>query len=465
MGLLAGGLKVMQTKFSISNLSQVLKDELSLTQGSTIYVAFSGGLDSHVLLHALSCLAADYPFSIFAVHVNHSIHLSSTEWANHCQEICDDLGVPLVVKTVTVAAEKGESLEALARDARYTALAEVLPENGICMTAQHINDQTETVVLQLLRGAGVHGLAAMPARKAFAAGHIVRPLLDFSRESLVDYARLNGLHWVEDPGNQDSQFDRNFLRHNVLPALRQRWPGLDKSMSRSAGHAASAAAMLDEIGQTDLLSCHATGNHFFPPAIARLRADLLTGLSKIHQKNALRCWARMHGLIAPGDERLHTLIRLLEESPGKGEVVWPAGAFRLYNHILWLFDSSDLSQPVDKLVGWNPDKPLQIDRLKLELQAIKLAGEGIAISAISDSRLQVRFRQGGEICRMPGQHGSKTLKNLLQDLAIPPWQRATLPLIYLHDELIAVSSLWCNPHYMPGTNEEGYLFSVHYTIH
>ena len=125
MGLLAGGLKVMQTKFSISNLSQVLKDELSLAQGSTIYVAFSGGLDSHVLLHALSCLAADYPFSIFAIHVNHSIHLNSTEWANHCQEICDDLGVPLVVKTVTVAAEKGESLEALARDARYTALAEV----------------------------------------------------------------------------------------------------------------------------------------------------------------------------------------------------------------------------------------------------------------------------------------------------------------------------------------------------
>ena len=454
----------MRPGFSISNLRQVLTG-LSVKQHSSVYVAFSGGLDSHVLLHALFCLAEDYPFSLYAIHVNHSLHSQSTEWAIHCQAVCDDLGIPLIVKTVTVAAEKGKSLEALARDARYTALAEVLPDNGLCMTAQHINDQSETVVLQLLRGAGVHGLASMPARKDFAKGRILRPLLGYSRESLNDYARQHGLEWVEDPSNRDHQYDRNFLRHEIMPILRERWPGLDKSMSRSAGHAASAAVMLDEIGESDLLHCQVTSNHFFPPAIASLRVDLLNSLSTIHQKNALRCWTRMHGLSVPGDERLHSLIKLLEMSAAKGEVVWPAGAFRLHNNILWLCDSFDTSEPIVMVQDWNPEKSLQIDQPKLELQATKLAGEGISLTAIGDSHLTVKFRQGGEICRMPGAHGSKTLKQMLQDLAIPHWLRASLPLIFLQDELIAVSSLWCNPHYLPSVHEEGYIFSVDYVNH
>ena len=454
----------MRTNFSISELRQVLID-LSVESSSSVYVAFSGGLDSHVLLHALSCLAADYPFSLHAIHINHSLHPESSEWANHCQAVCDDLGMPLIVKTITVNADKGGSLEAAARDARYTALAEALPENGICITAQHINDQTETILLQLLRGAGVHGLAAMPASKNFAQGRLLRPLLGHSRESLNDYARSHQLVWVEDPSNRDHQFDRNFLRHEILPVLRQRWPGLDKSLSRSAGHAASAATMLDEIAQSDLLHCQVTCNHFFPPAITSLRVDLLTGLSTIHQKNALRYWTRMHGLSVPGDERLQTLIRLLEESPEKGEILWPAGAFRLYNNILWLCDCPGLSTPIDKGLDWNPDSPQQVDQPKLELKATKLAGEGIALSTVGASLLRVSFRQGGEIYRMPGKYGSKTLKKLMQDLAVPPWLRASLPLIYLDDELIAVSSLWCNPHYLPTNNEEGYIFSVDYSNH
>jgi len=455
----------MQAKFSTSQLRQVLQHDLSVAQHSSVYVAFSGGLDSHVLLHALSCLAADYPFTLYAIHVDHSIQTMSADWAGHCQLICDDLGIPLITRKVTVDALKGQSLEAMARDARYSALAEALPVNGICMTAQHLNDQAETVVLQLLRGAGMHGMAAMPATKAFAAGHMLRPLLGYTRASLHEYASTEGLSWLEDPSNQDHRFDRNYLRNKILPALRARWPGMDKSFSRSASHAASAVSLLDEIGQSDLVRCQAADNHYFPPAIASLRADILAELSPVHQKNALRCWVRMNGLTVPGDERLQALIRLLEESTGKGAVDWPAGAFRLYNNLLWLCDSPDLILPGDEVLLWSPDRPLQLCKPELKLQATKLVGEGVALSALKGSELQVRFRQGGEVCKMPGEHGSKTLKKLLQDLAVPPWLRASLPLIYLHGELIAVSCLWSSPHYLPSVDEEGYLFSIHHRIH
>jgi tRNA(Ile)-lysidine synthase len=436
--------------FSLSSLKQSLHNRLFVEPNSSVYLAFSGGLDSHVLLHALSGIAESYPFSLHAVHVNHSLQPESTDWANHCQGVCDELGVALTIKTVDVSTKQGESLEAAARDARYAAIAEVLPENSLCMTAQHMNDQSETLLLQLMRGAGVHGLASMPVNRMLASGKLLRPLLGFTRDDLHVYAIKHDLNWLEDPSNK------------ILPVLRQRWPGLDKSLSRSARHAASAATMLDEMGYADLFHCQAASNHFFPPAIASLRADLLSELSTAHQSNALRCWVRMNNLTVPGDERLQSLIKLLDESPEKGAVVWQEGAFRLYNNVLWLFDSPEVILPADKMLDWNPGKPLKIHNMKLELRAIELANEGIAISVIDGSVLHVRFRQGGEVCRMPGEHGSKPLKKLLQDLAVPPWQRASLPLIYLRGELVAVSSIWSSPHYLPGPDEEGYVFSIHH---
>jgi len=447
--------------FSLSSLKQSLHDRLFVEPNSSVYLAFSGGLDSHVLLHALSGIAESYPFSLHAIHVNHSLQPESTDWANHCQSVCDELGVALTIKIVDVSTKQGESLEAAARDARYAAIAEVLPENALCMTAQHINDQSETLLLQLLRGAGVHGLASMPVNRALASGKLLRPLLGFTRDDLHAYAIKHELNWLEDPSNQDQRFDRNFLRNEILPALRKRWPGLDKSLSRSARHAASAALMLDEMGRADLFHCQAASNHFFPPAIASLRADLLSELSADHQMNALRCWVRINNLNVPGDERLQSFIKLLNESPQKGAVTWLEGAFRLYDNMLWLCNSSEVVQPENEILGWNSDKPLQIPQLNLELHFNETVGEGIAKSAIAGSQLQVRFRRGGEVCRMPGEHGSKPLKTLLQDLAVPPWQRAGLPLIYLHDELIAVSSLWTNPHYLPAVDEVGIVFTVY----
>ncbi|GMR06049.1 MAG: tRNA lysidine(34) synthetase TilS [Gammaproteobacteria bacterium] len=450
----------MPVNFSATSLRQVLHDQLSVEENSAVCVAFSGGLDSHVLLHALSALASDYPFSLKAIHIDHSLQLQSAAWAGHCQQICDGLSVPLTIRTLSIDQKKGESLEAVARDARYAALAENLSEGGLCMTAQHRNDQTETLLLQLLRGAGVHGLAAMPASKGFSRGRLLRPLLAFTREDLLNYANRHKLVWVEDPSNQDNRFDRNFLRNEVLPVLRERWPGMDKSLSRSARHAASAATMLDHMAKSDLLYCKAASNQFFPPGIACLNANLLAGLSPSHQANALRYWVRMNGLSVPGDERMQSLIHLLEESSGKGSVDWPGGVLRLENNNLWLCDKTNQVQAVDELLDWILPVPLQFQNF--ELQATKEKGEGLAKSLLNDFSLRVGFRQGGEQCRMPGDHGSKPLKTLFQDLSIPSWMRDSVPLVFLDDELVAVSSLWSNPHYLPGPDEEGYVISVHH---
>ncbi|MEA1888203.1 MAG: tRNA lysidine(34) synthetase TilS [Pseudomonadota bacterium] len=447
-----------QANFSISRLSQVLLDQLNVEQNSAVYVAFSGGLDSHVLLHALAALASDYPFTLKAIHIDHRLQTQSADWANHCQQVCDELSVPLIVRTLNIDQRKRESLEALARDARYAALAECLPAGGLCMTAQHRNDQSETLLLQLLRGAGVHGLAAMPASKSFSTGRLLRPLLAFSRGDLQDYASRNKLVWVEDPSNRDNRFDRNYLRNNILPALRQRWPGMDKSLTRSARHAASAASMLDDIARSDLLHCNAASNHFFPPCIACLNAGLLAGMSPTHRANALRYWVRINGLPVPGDERIQTLIQLLEESSARGSVNWSGGVIRLDNSILWLCDKTDNVQAVDGFLDWILPAPIQF--LNFQLQATKVMGEGLAESLLEDFVLRVGIRQGGEQCRMPGDHGSKPLKTLFQDLSVPAWIRDRVPLFFLNDELLAVSSFWSNPHYLPAPDEEGYVFSI-----
>jgi tRNA(Ile)-lysidine synthase len=446
------------TSFSAASLRQVLLDQLSVEANSAVYVAFSGGLDSHVLLHALSSLAADYPFIVEAIHINHSLQLQSAAWAAHCQQVCDGLSVPLTIRTLSIDQKKGESLEAVARDARYAALAECLPEGGLCMTAQHRNDQTETLILQLLRGAGVHGLAAMPASKNFSRGRLLRPLLAFSRQDLLDYANRHKLVWVEDPSNQDDSFDRNYLRNEVLPVLRERWRGMDKSISRSARHAASAATMLDELARLDLHSCSAASNHFFPPCIACLDANLLAGLSSAHRINALRYWVRINGLSVPGDERMQSLNQLLEESSAQGSVDWPDGVFRLDNNTLWLCENTDEVKLTNERLDWFLPTPLQFENF--ELQAITTRGEGLSKSLLNGSALQVGFRQGGEQCRMPGEYGKKPLKTLFQDLSIPTWMRDRIPLVFYNGELVAVSSFWCNPHYLPDPDEEGYLISV-----
>src|SRR5688572_2524813 len=213
-------------------------DELAGTRPRVV-VAFSGGVDSTWLAYALARQRRKLA-SLRLVHVDHRLQAASAEWARHCARVARGLRLPLLVLRANIERKRGESPEAAARAARYALLAQSLEPGEVLVTAQHRDDQVETLLLQLFRGAGVAGLAAMPRIAPFGPGHIARPLLDISRREIEAAARAAKLHWVEDPSNRDVRFSRNFLRHRLLPSIREHWPGVDRALARTARNLAEA---------------------------------------------------------------------------------------------------------------------------------------------------------------------------------------------------------------------------------
>ena len=214
-------------------------------------IAFSGGLDSTVLLHLLADLAkTELLPALSAIHIHHGLQTAADAWPQHCQVVCDALGVPLLIERVKV--QPGASLERAARDARYAVFSAQTLANDVLLTGQHRDDQAETLLFRLLRGAGVRGLSGMPQQRPVGQGTLIRPLLAVTRAELERYAQAHSLSWIEDPSNQHRQFSRNYLRHQVMPALSERWPQAQANMARSAAHLRDAQGLLDELAQMDL---------------------------------------------------------------------------------------------------------------------------------------------------------------------------------------------------------------------
>jgi tRNA(Ile)-lysidine synthase len=426
-------------EFSPSALVRVLTDQLHLAPATRLILAYSGGLDSHILLHALCQSRRAWRWQMEAVHVDHGLQPASREWAAHCQRTCAALDVPCHVERVAVSQVRALGPEAAARAARYAALATHIKAGDVLLTAHQQNDQAETVLLQLLRGAGVPGLAAMPDIIPFALGRHARPLLAFSRPALHAYARHEKLIWIEDTSNADEHLARNFLRRCVLPRLETRWPQAARSLTRSARHAAQAANLLDELAQADLAACRAE------PAGA-LRVSALLGLSPARQSNLLRFWIGQHSLPLPSEHQLDTLRHQLQHLPRSRHacVRWPGAEVRRYRDVLtavpattilpsWPDREWDMAVPLDHPGGWR-------------LCAIPAVGRGLARVRLQGRRVHVQARRGGETCQLPGRGHHHKLKKLLQEAGVPPWDRARLPLVYVDDELAAVGDLWtCEP--------------------
>lgn len=251
----------------------------------TLWLAYSGGLDSHVLLHLVSRLLDNLPdWDLQVIHINHDLQPDAGQWAEHCLAVCQQLDLPCRVVRLHIDA-RGESIEAAARDARYRAFAECMQQHDVLLTAQHADDQSETFMLQMLRGSGPRGMAGMPMTKKFAGGYLLRPLLGFRRHELELYANQQQLACIHDPSNQDSRFDRNFLRSEVMPVLQQRWPSLVPTLRRSAQQQAEAAELLDVLAAQDLADCLGRTS-------GCLALEGLRHLSENRQRNVLRYWLR-----------------------------------------------------------------------------------------------------------------------------------------------------------------------------
>lgn len=416
--------------FSPRQLDIILSES---APGQKFAIAYSGGLDSHVLLHALSQLAVTRPYELLAVHVNHGLQAAASGWAQHCRDVCRDLKVPCDVTEVNAHAGPGESPEARARAVRYTVLSDYARTGWIVLTAHHRDDQAETFMLQLLRGSGLRGLAAMPRLQSFADGWLMRPLLDFNRSDLQQYAHENQLNWIEDSSNSDASFDRNFLRHALWPRLQARWPAASRTIARAAEHAAETAALAEELARQDRIAATRAGE-------TALQLEVLQNLSMPRRRNLLRVWIRDLGLSVPSTQLLEQIaFGLIEAESDRIPVVcWNDNEIRRYRQRLYLLPRLPLVKPGTCLV-WDAQSVLSLPLG--ELHAYHRQGHGLRKDVCEGGHIQIRFRQGGETIRLPGRRHRHSLKNLLQAAGLPPWLRDLLPLVYINDNLALVPGI------------------------
>ncbi|KNX79264.1 tRNA(Ile)-lysidine synthetase [Pseudomonas sp. 250J] len=412
------------------------------------YVAFSGGLDSTVLLHQLAEYSRHHSTPpLRAIHVHHGLQAAADTWPDHCRAVCAALGVELDVVPVQVA--PGASLEQAARNARYGAFEKRLGAGEVLFTGQHRDDQAETLLFRLLRGAGLRGLSAMPQQRPLGQGSLVRPLLGLSRQQLQAYADRHGLVWVDDPSNSDTTFARNFLRGEVFPMLRQRWPQAEANLARSAEHLGEALDLLDELAASDL--AHACDNAPLPwSGLDSLSLAALTALTPARQRNALQFWLSQRTRLP--DSRHWAGWNDLRDAAADACPVWcltDGELHRSHGHIWWL--SGDWLAVVSGDYPW-------LDGA----QPLRLPGNG-SVRLMSDSPgkgLHIRYRQGGEIMQLPGR-GRRDLKRLLNELQVPHFVRPRLPLLYRGEQLLAVANLPelaqadCQLHWQPPTNVQG----------
>ena len=415
------------------------------------YIAFSGGLDSSVLLHLLASLAKHQTLpSLHAIHVHHGLQVVADAWPSHCQSVCDSLGVPL--RVIRVQVQPGASLERAARDARYQAFGGVLGAGEVLVTGQHRDDQAETLLFRLLRGAGVRGLAAMPAYRPLARGCLVRPLLDVSRAELEAYAAEHQLRWIEDPSNADPRFSRNYLRHQVFPALTQRWPQAVSSLARSGEQLGEAQGLLDELAQIDLQAAGGTSPFTWLP-LPSLVLGPLQALSDARQRNALRHW--LAPLTRLPDSDHWAGWNSLRDAKGDAQPLWRLADGELHRcgeRIWWL--PSTYSEFSDAPFSWPlPQNPLE------------LPGNGRVWceGTPPEGPLEIRYRQGGEVMEVPGR-GRRDLKRLLNESGLPGFMRGRLPLLYQGGRLLAVpalTGLWASSpdnwqlHWVPQSCDQG----------
>lgn len=416
--------------FSAAALAETLErlERAQLASGSPVsryLLALSGGLDSVVLAHAAANGGTARP--LHAIHVNHGLHSDSQDWADHCVRIAAEFGIECTVLDVVVGDDGGP--EAAARQARYAAFESAMAPGDWLLSAHHQDDQGETLLLNLLRGSGPAGIAGIPALRHFGQGMLARPLLDVTHQALTDYADAHALRWIDDPSNEESVFDRNYLRHDVLPRLDARWRNVSDRLASSARLAREANDLLVEIANVDLESLADRPD--------RIRIKKLAALSRPRQANAIRRAAFLAGLASPG--RVHVqeiLAQILDAREDALPVVrWPGGEARRYRGGLYLLPG--LPQPtfdgatLDGVCNLGPG----MGRLELS------TGMGLSADTVA-AGLRLRARAGGEKIRLLDQKHTKKIKKLLQEHGVVPWMRDRLPLVYSGEQLVAVADLW-----------------------
>lgn len=400
-----------------------------------LVVALSGGVDSVVLLHLLTRFSRSMQLDVAAVHVEHGISPFSDQWSAFCQSLCDSLSIPLSIHRLKIRKQPQESLEAVAREARYQIFKCI--QADYIVLAQHQDDQVETLMLQLLRGAGVRGLGAMPTVRLLEPDKTIklfRPLLNIPRLGILNYAKLHALSWVTDESNLDTSYDRNFLRHRVLPLLEQRYPAYRKTVFRSTRHLGEAAHLLDELAKID--------------ADNMMIADKMSlqGVRKLNHsraKNLLRYLLAQRMIKLPNSTKLEEILRQLHDIQPDNHlrfVVDNALEIRCHRGLVEFLPFDSLLKPIVPII-WQGEQHLIIASLKGMLKFTQLNNTGIDLTKLNQQIVTIRSRSGGERFQPDCKRPRRSLKKVLQEAALAPWTRDTLPLLFCGNQLVWVSGI------------------------
>jgi len=439
-----------------------------------LVIAYSGGVDSQVLLYALAKLkhakktAHLIPQLMSVCHVNHGLSENAEQWQIFAKQQCLQVNLPITVCQIKVQAQPQQSLEALARDARYQALQSTSTEPSIIITGHHCDDQAETFLLALKRGSGLKGLSAMATEAQLGENLLIRPLLNISRKQVVEYANAHDLNWVEDESNKDTRFDRNFIRNDIMPLLTKRWPSVVNTINRSSEHCREGQQLLDELARDDLKACQ--------HELDSLAVTELNKLSVARFNNLIRYFLALRQYLMPSTEQLIQLQQQLNANEDKNPAVKVGGYFfRRYKNALYL--TADL----DDISAWRVSIDLFKDSYGDEKTLVKLpdnlgelqffsihqaqckgvdnkglnSKESLLVLPTKTQKVTLRFSHDNPTCLPDYRHHSRSLKKVLQELNIPPWQRKRIPFLYYDDVFVAAIGYFVCQEYLFKGNEAG----------
>lgn len=416
------------------------------------WIAYSGGIDSTVLLHYLYTNKDNIKRDIKAVHVNHNISKYSDTWANHCRQVCNEFQVPFELLTLDAANFEGCGPEAHARELRYEAINRLLSANDILLTAHHRDDLAETFFLQLMRGAGPEGLAGIPVIRKFGQGWIARPFLGYTRDQLHSYAVQNELQWIEDDSNSDINFERNYIRNRVIPYLQERWPAVTRILARSARHQADLLEIIKYSAEIDLQN---VGGE----SVDELNIVEFNKLPVARKRNLLRYWLKINNKPSANSAVIEEIIINMVDARHDSQplIAWSNTEIRRYREKIYLMQALP---HLDGTISYTWVLPESLDIKYGRLEAKQVTGKGIKTVSLNDNVINVRFRHGGEEIQPADRKETHKLKKMYQQAGVPPWKRDRIPLLYINDELASVTGYWIDQKFHARDNEQGWDISL-----
>lgn len=435
------------------------------TAHTEFVIAYSGGVDSHVLLLCCHRLG----LNLRAVHVHHGLQEVAAEWVEHCQRVCDGLSIPLEICHVDAKKKYRQSPEESARNARYEALIDNLRSGECLLTAQHQDDQAETLLLQLFRAASTAGLSAMPLESKRRAATHLRPLLSFTRSEIVDFAQQQGLHWVEDPTNQNSAYDRNYLRNEIMPKLGERWPGIAGRLSTAASLQASNLTVLNDMAAIDLTQMtqspevRTVASAF--EIVSCLSLLKLRSLSSARRMNLLRYWLTKSSPKASVSRRLlEEFERVMLDAPNDRSALltFSGHELRVFRDGLYLLrrDAEVDQSLLDETQDWDINEVVAFAISGKKIRLVESRGRGLDKHKL-DGSLTIAYRRGGESFHPAGRQHSQRLKKLFLEAGVAYWDRDALPLIYQGETLVAVADLWTAKDYTVAEDGTGLRIEIY----